>query len=119
MTSRNNITKTQQFALVDANIVPCHLTDVFYQPPHTKQDSKTHPWIKLTGRVITSTEHTRKIKEKLEGDVKIAQEKLQRKEEQEKKRKEKEQATLKKQEKKSKNFKQQKTKNPIWKWSIF
>ena len=101
MSSTYHTPRITENILVDANIVPHHLADVFYQPPHTKQDSKTHPRIKLTGRVITSTEHTRKIKEKLEGDAKIAQEKLQRKEEQEKKRKEKEQATLKKQKKKN------------------
>ena len=90
MSSTYHTPRITENILVDANIVPRHLTDVLYQPPHTKQDSKTDPRIKLTGRVITSTEHTRKIKEKLEGDAKIAQEKLQRKEEQEKKRKEKE-----------------------------
>ena len=41
-----------------------------------KQENKKHPQIKLTGRVITGTKHTTKIKEKLESEE---QEKKERK----------------------------------------
>ena len=81
MTSTYHTPRITENILVDADIVPHYLADVFYQPPYTKQESKKHPQIKLTGRVITGTEHTAKIKEKLESDAKIAREKLQRKEE--------------------------------------
>lgn len=47
--------------LVPANIVPCHLADVFYQPQSTNQVKKKIPRLVKKGRVFTGTEHCDKV----------------------------------------------------------
>ena len=90
--------------LVDANIVPQHLADLFLVP--VRSEKKKMSRVVTTSRVITSTEHQKLLKEKLEAQETREREQKERKDLRERKKEEKKHALASKQDDGSKKKKQ-------------
>ena len=75
-----NTPRIMENILVEANKIPYHLGDIFYQPPAAKQQKKKIPRIVIEGRVIVGKNHVNKLEQRIKDDERKEKDKAQRKE---------------------------------------